>query len=158
MNTLIFAKILLSFLHLSFASYQDLKRREVDDRVWLSMILFGVLFALFESFSIGNFSPLERSFLAIGACFFIALIITSFNLFGGADGMALIGIGAMIPKFERDFIFFLFPLSVFNNALLCVLVLPLILLSYNLMRKSKISNVKASTLKRGIAYFLGYPI
>ncbi|MFQ5891891.1 MAG: A24 family peptidase C-terminal domain-containing protein, partial [Candidatus Methanofastidiosia archaeon] len=32
------------------------------------------------------------------------------------------------------------------------------LLSYNLLRKSKISNVKASTLKRDIAYFLGYPI
>ena len=86
-------RIVLAVIMLSIASYTDIKKREIDDRVW---IIFGGL-----SFVILFFTPnMLNSFFVVGMSLIVApvvIIIWRFGFFGGADAFALIVLAALVP-------------------------------------------------------------
>jgi len=86
-------RIILAVIMLGIASYTDIKKREIDDRIWM---IFGGL-----SFVLLFFMPnIYNSFWMVGIYLIVApvaLIVWRFGFFGGADAFALIVLAALAP-------------------------------------------------------------
>lgn len=86
-------RIFLAILMLSIASYTDIKKREVDDRIWM---IFGGLSAVMLIFV----PDLSHSLVTIGISLIvapIALLVWRIGFFGGADAFALIVLASLAP-------------------------------------------------------------
>lgn len=130
---------------LGYASYSDVRTREVSDVVWLVMAASGVFLACAELL-MSILTPFQVfKSVMVGAIFAFLLFILNF---GGADVKALISISFLFPTFPFFSAFHLslpviniplldiFVLSMLTNSLLLALVSPLSLFVYNLHRKS----------------------
>lgn len=87
-------RIILAIIMLGIASYTDVRKREIDDRIWM---IFGGLSFVIIFFT----SDIYNSFWTIGISLIvapIALIIWRFGFFGGADAFALIVLAALVPS------------------------------------------------------------
>ena len=137
MDLLISLKILLGAIVLFHASYLDIKKREIEEWHWIILAVAGFLHAIYLSFSIRSIWPLVITAGVFLLMFAIALLLFYLGLFGGGDGKILMGIGALLPTLSgNQYAFGLFPISVFDNALIISIFLPIVILSYNLDRKS----------------------
>lgn len=130
---------------LGYASYSDVRTREVSDVVWLVMTTSGVFLASVELFT-GSLNPFQvfKSILVGGIFAFLLFILK----FGGADVKAIISISLLFPTFPLLSTFHLrlpimqvplldiFVLSTLTNSLLIALVSPLSLFVYNLLRRT----------------------
>ncbi len=79
---------------LSIASYTDIKKREIDDRIWM---IFGGLSVVMLVFS----PDLSHSLVVIGISLIvapIALLVWRIGFFGGADAFALIVLASLAPE------------------------------------------------------------
>lgn len=86
-------RIFLAILMLSIASYTDIKKREIDDRIWM---IFGGLSAVMLIFV----PDLSHSLVTIGISLIvapIALLVWRIGFFGGADAFALIVLASLAP-------------------------------------------------------------
>jgi preflagellin peptidase FlaK len=137
---------------LVYASYSDVKTREISDLVWILMSVFGVFFILAELFIGSGSLPLFQLFisLAVGAIF--ALLLYFLN-FGGADVKAIISLSVLFPTFPAFYFpgslphlslslpitgippLNIFVLSTLTNALLIALSSPISLFLYNSIKK-----------------------
>jgi preflagellin peptidase FlaK len=160
--TLHYARSIASIILLSASSIQDIKKREIDDRVWivflsvaLAINLVGILEGLVDPFG-------WLVFAALQSAFFILLYYV--NAFGGADAKSLICLSIMYPTSLIDFLTNLsmgrlnIPLSAFDNALLLTLVFPIFNLLWNVsLRQSGVELFKGLSkegLHRRIAALL----
>ncbi len=87
-------RIVLALLMLGVASYTDIKKREIDDRIWM---IFGGLAVLLLFFTPNVFNSLTT----IGISLIIApvvLFVWRIGFFGGADAFALIVLAALAPE------------------------------------------------------------
>lgn len=87
-------RIALALLMLGVASYTDIKKREIDDRIWM---IFGGLAALLLFFT----PNVITSLTTIGISLIIApivLFIWRIGFFGGADAFALIVLAGLAPE------------------------------------------------------------
>jgi len=130
---------------LGYASYSDVRTREVSDIVWLVMSVSGVFLASVELF-MGALAPFQvvKSVMVGGLFAFLLFILN----FGGADVKAMISISLLFPAFPNLSAFNLrlpvmqvplldiFVLSMLTNGLLIALVSPLSLFFYNLYRRT----------------------
>ncbi|MFZ0184210.1 MAG: A24 family peptidase C-terminal domain-containing protein [Nitrosotalea sp.] len=86
-------RIILAVIMLGIASYTDVKKREIDDRIW--MIFGGLAFViLFFTSNISNSLWMIGISLIVAP---VALVIWRFGFFGGADAFALIVLAALAP-------------------------------------------------------------
>lgn len=86
-------RIFLAILMLSIASYTDIKKREIDDRIWM---IFGGLSVIMLVFT----PDLSHSLVTIGISLIvapIALLVWRMGFFGGADAFALIVLASLAP-------------------------------------------------------------
>ncbi|HEX58580.1 MAG TPA: hypothetical protein ENF26_00295 [Methanomicrobia archaeon] len=117
---------------LLYASYADVKTREISDVVWALMATCGVAFLAFD-FSYGILQPSQvlKSVLVAAALAFLLLLLN----FGGADAKALLAISVLFPSFPAFTASVpplgVFVLSVLTNALVISLSTPLSLFFYN---------------------------
>ncbi len=87
-------RIILALFMLGIASYTDVKKRGIDDRVWM---IFGGFAAVLLFFTPNLFNSL----ITIGISLIIvpvALFIWRIGFFGGADAFALIVLAALAPE------------------------------------------------------------
>ncbi len=87
-------RIVLALLMLGIASYTDIKKREIDDRIWM---IFGGLAVLLLFFT----PNIVNSLTTIGISLIITpvvLFIWRIGFFGGADAFALIVLAALAPE------------------------------------------------------------
>ncbi|MGI0094395.1 MAG: A24 family peptidase C-terminal domain-containing protein [Nitrosotalea sp.] len=87
-------RIVVALLMLGIASYTDIKKREIDDRIWM---IFGGLSVLLLFFT----PNVINSLTAIGISLLIApvvLFVWRIGFFGGADAFALIVLAALAPE------------------------------------------------------------
>ena len=87
-------RIILALLMLGIASYTDIKKREIDDRIWM---IFGGLAVLLLFFTPNVFNSL----VTIGISLIIApvaIFVWRIGFFGGADAFALIVLAALAPE------------------------------------------------------------
>ena len=118
---------------LTFASFQDLRTREIDDGVWYIAIIAGAVLTAFEVLTTPGY-PLVLLVLSIGLTAVLALGIYYAGLYGGADAKALIALAAALPlppyqNFASPF----YPLTVLGNGLILSLLLVPACLLWNLI-------------------------
>jgi len=157
MDLLISLKILLGAIVLFHASYLDIKKREIEEWHWIILAVAGFLHAIYLSFSIRSIWPLVITGGVFLLMFGIALLLFYLGLFGGGDGKILMGIGALLPVLSgKQYAFGLFPISVFDNALILSIFLPIVILFYNLFRKDYPREYESGRLKKIVAMMVGY--
>ena len=144
---------------LLFTSYLDLKKREVEDKIWLIFGGLGVALQVYE------IHIQETSIVQLGISLILATIIGMglfiLGFYGGADGKALIVLGLLVPFFEpRIGIYSIAPLIVLTNGVLLSILLPIGILIFNisrLIRKQPIFEGFTEPLyRKALACFLGF--
>jgi preflagellin peptidase FlaK len=154
-------KILFTMPFLLYSCYSDLKARRVPNKVWKYMLGFGSVFVVYEIIMDGV--PYLKALLLSGVIVYVALyILTYFNAFGGADANAFLVLSILFPLYpilhfsEETYpllgrpLIGLFTFSVFGNALLLTILVPLCMFGYNLLHFSP------EMLKSPQYMFLGY--
>ncbi len=137
-------KILFCVPFLLVASYSDIKKRSVDNKVWLVMLVGGIFFISYE-FSVYKIFSLPPLFISAGFIFILAYFLFQIGAFGGADAKALIVLAIIFPVYP-DLQFFgyalplnrplydIFALSILGNAALLTIVVPIGLAAYNIAK------------------------
>ena len=128
-TALIGANIILTLSILLYASWSDYKTREVSNRVWVVYAPIALALSLSE---ILIFVPAQLPIygISVGAMTGLALVLFYVGGFGGADAKALMCLALSLP-FAPQALFspawaenmspisqFIFPLTVFTNAVL----------------------------------------
>lgn len=118
------ARVLFCLAFFVYASWSDLKKREVSNIVWviLAPIAFTLTFVQFFAFAPHLLNTFVLSF-ALTSAFSVVLFYG--GAYGGADAKALICLALALPTYPTAFSPFplftfqpLFPLTVFCNAVL----------------------------------------
>ncbi|WNY25446.1 A24 family peptidase C-terminal domain-containing protein [Methanolapillus millepedarum] len=125
-------KIILCFLFLTAASFQDLKTRAVSDSVWVKLLLCNLPILMFETKTVG---------LSYAAAIFIsgllmAIISASFfylKIWGGADAKALICLSVLFPAQPDGLFLDSIPIATLSNSTVFVLTLPVFLFLKNIL-------------------------
>ncbi|HDS44632.1 MAG TPA: A24 family peptidase [Methanomicrobia archaeon] len=122
---------------LCYACYSDLKTRTVSNKLWLLLLAVGLPLALYNGYRSGVPFLIGLGY-SIGFTTLLAYLFFYLNLFGGADAKALMGIALLIPTnplfaapIPDPFPFAI--TTLFNGAMLSVLVFPLMFL-YNVVK------------------------
>ncbi|MDK2988307.1 MAG: archaeal preflagellin peptidase FlaK [Methanothermococcus sp.] len=137
---------------LLIASIHDFKSREIEDYIWISMVVFGFLYSIYMSFSTGNYSFLINSISGFVVCFILGYLMFLFGI-GGGDGKILMGLGALVPKYQMPTYTILgsllsvnyvpsFPIIVFINGMFFMIFLPIVILLRNLMKGIRPKNLR----------------
>ncbi|ACV25013.1 preflagellin peptidase FlaK [Methanocaldococcus fervens] len=146
---------------LLIASIYDLKCREIEDYIWISMVIFGFLYSGCLSFVFHDSIYVFQSFVGFIVCFFLGFFMFLLGM-GGGDGKLLMGIGALVPKYGMPIYTPLgiilnyhpyipsFPIMVIINAIFFSIVIPIIVFLKNIIR-----GVKPKTKKEFMCMFLG---
>ena len=87
--------ILVTLVFFSLGSYYDMKAREVSDRVWLAYAPIGI--GLTIGHLIVDASALLLVAISAGVTVLIAFGLFYLGLFGDADAMAILCLGATMP-------------------------------------------------------------
>jgi preflagellin peptidase FlaK len=118
------ARTVLCLIFLIYASWSDIKTREVSDKVW---IILGPSSLALTTFQFVVFSPelLQSYVLSFAVTSALALVIFYAGGFGGADAKALMCISVALPVYPSYFLpqpsgLFspIFPLTIFTNSVL----------------------------------------
>ena len=142
-------RILLSATMLGYASWSDLRTREVSDLTWIVFGAPGLLMDVYEV-AAGKVSPLN---LAVPVLFSSALsfALGYLGLFGGADFKAFVALAVLQPYPPRlirpvlGVVSVVYPLTVFSNSALAGASFGLVLLFRNM-----------SAARRGSPLFEGH--
>jgi len=128
---------------LCYASYLDVKNRRVPIKTWYPMLVISIPLVLFlyVSLALTDVWLVFRYLAIVGifCCFFY--FFAFFNLFGGADAMALIFIAAALPLFPLRPYFgypplYFFPFTVLTNAVILNLFTPIGIFVLNIRKKN----------------------
>lgn len=136
-------RILVSLTFLTYSSWQDVKKREVSNKVWLIFAPAGLSLSLLEALLRTEES--FRTLLAISIVVTTGLSFALFYLgfFGGADAKALICLSLAMPVHPSVLRTYLglslpiFPLSVLINAAFASSMLVFGIIVYNILHYLK---------------------
>lgn len=157
--------ILASLSLLSYASVEDVKKREISDRVWLTLLLFGALARVMD---LMTDPTLVHAFdLIISMAVPIGLFLLMYYLgllFGGADAKAFMCMALAVPRpptsvpIINGYLLPFYVLSIFNNAILLSLSTILLNMASNtywlLKGQPLFDGLEAeSATKKAIAFF-----
>ncbi len=145
---------------LLYTSYLDMKKREVEDKVWIA---FGVVGAVLQGYELATG---ESNWIVLGVAVGLATVIGMglffFGFYGGADGKALIVVAILVPYFvPRVGLYSIAPLIVLTNGVFISIILPVFMLLWNLSRiisgEKIFDGFEGESLTRKVAAcFLGY--
>jgi preflagellin peptidase FlaK len=137
-------KILFCTPFLLYACYSDIKKRSVTNNVWLIMLAGSIFFILYDTSKYG-ISYLLTLFISAGFIFILAYLSFQLGLFGGADAKSLIVLSMILPTYPafqafgyalplNKPLYDIFTLSVFGNAALLTIIVPIGLAAYNITK------------------------
>ncbi|MEM2103199.1 MAG: A24 family peptidase C-terminal domain-containing protein [Candidatus Bathyarchaeia archaeon] len=116
-------QVFVALAFLMYASWSDLKTREVSNMVWVLFAPIGLALSL--TWLLFNFSTEALYLFSISVTMTSALAVLLFyaGAYGGADAKALICLSVTLPFYPSNFIQFgfapyIFPLSVFSNGVI----------------------------------------
>jgi preflagellin peptidase FlaK len=148
-------RIVLALTMLGVATASDIKKREINDIIW---IVFGAIAAILIPFA----TNLNGELFEIGISMIvapIAIIIWRFGLFGGADAFALIVLAALTPSLtlvEGT----ITPFTVLTNAVILSVVPMLVNVVRNAILLAKKQNIfegfDETPSRKILAMFIGY--
>lgn len=171
-NSFNLLRVAICLLILGYSCVTDWKTRRAPNRLWYFMGAIGLILGLFELYGSGFDRYLIFSW-AFGIIFISVIMYFLYYFFqyfgmsglGGADAKALIAIAIMFPYYPQIELLgislpladvtrsIIFGFSVFGNALVLNLVVPIALFAYNLL------NVPLEELKsKPLSAFTGYKV
>jgi len=91
----------LAGIYTLIASIQDLKKREVDDWLSFSLIIFALGFRFFYClFENGSFSFFYQGLIGLGMFFVIGNLLYYSHFFAGGDAKLMIALGTILPIYD----------------------------------------------------------
>jgi preflagellin peptidase FlaK len=135
MNLGVYGIYLINFtiagVMLLYTSYLDLKKREVEDKVW---VVFGAIGVALQVYEVATGSTiLIQLLIGVGLGALVGMGLYFFGFYGGADGKALLVLGILVPYFvPKVHLYTIAPLMILTNGVLVSILLPIALLLYNL--------------------------
>lgn len=136
-------QVFVALAFLLYASWSDLKTREVSNMVWIFFAPIGLALSLTWLF-LFNFSMEMLYLFGISAAITSALAVLLFyaGAYGGADAKALICLSVTLPFYPSDLIQFgfapyIFPLSVFSNGVILAALSVVYVLARNLIWRQR---------------------
>ncbi|MGQ9565733.1 MAG: A24 family peptidase C-terminal domain-containing protein [Candidatus Bathyarchaeales archaeon] len=136
-------QVFVALAFLLYASWSDLKTREVSNMVWIFFAPIGLALSLTWLF-LFNFSMEMLYLFGISAAITSALAVLLFyaGAYGGADAKALICLSVTLPFYPSDLIQFgfapyIFPLSVFSNGVILAALSVVYALARNLIWRQR---------------------
>jgi len=157
------AKITLIAVALTFASFQDLRTREIDDRVWYIAIITGAVLTAFEVLTTPGY-PLLIAGISVVLTTAVALGIGYIGLYGGADVKALIAVAVTMPLSPYASTTPFYPFTVLGNGLILSLLLVPACLLWNAAffirtgRKSLFEGIRATMAQKFVAFLTGVKV
>ncbi len=151
--------LLVATIMLLYTSYLDMKKREVEDKIWLGFGAVGVGLQAYEI--LNGESNLIQLLISVILATAIGMGLYFFGFYGGADGKALIAVAVLVPVFHpRIGLYAIAPLIVLTNGVLISILLPVALLFFNisrLVRKEPIfEGFSEPWYRKALACFLGF--
>lgn len=149
------ARILAAMVMLGLASLIDLKKREINDKLWIIFSCVAVLLLFASSDFWLDLKTVGLSLIVSP----IALILWRFGIFGGADALCLIVLAGLAPmsSVTQSQIS---PFTTLENASILTVIPLFINLGRNvtsMIRGNDIfSGIEESNLKKILAMFVGY--
>jgi len=140
-----YLRVLMSLGLLGYASWSDLRWREVSDWVWIIFASFGVLLTSLSIYLTSTWALLFDLGLSVGVMFTLSVVLFYFGFFGGADAKAFICLSVALPWYPRyapfspltEFIQPLFSLAVFTNGVIVAASSAFYVLSKNIVWKRR---------------------
>jgi len=130
--------LIASLSLLSYASLEDIKKREISDKVWLVYLLFGILVRFMDMLTNPTIDHVFDILISIGVPIGLFLLMYYLGLlFGGADAKAFICIALTVPKpltsspIVSGYLLPFYSISIFDNAILLSLMTIPLNLAYN---------------------------
>jgi len=159
-------RLLTCFTMLAYASYSDLKTREVSDKLWVIFSLIGIAFNSIALIFDFTFQLLTLIIASIVITFLISFTLYYLGFFGGADMKALIVIALLLPTYDSLNYLLLHPfisITSLTNGSFLVLSLPIIFFIKNTIRyfqgKDIFAGFEGERLwKKVLVCFLGYRV
>ena len=119
------ARVALSLAFLAYASWSDLKTREVSNTVWIAFAPMALTLTLFQLFMFPDPLLLQTYALSFAITSVISITLFYTGAFGGADAKALICLSLALPSHPTSlfqpslsFGYSLFPITVLSNGVL----------------------------------------
>jgi preflagellin peptidase FlaK len=135
----------------AWAAYRDVRTRRVPNRVWLPLLVVGILALLWDGWLLLDASAVERrrfavwTVLSLGFVAPLGYLFWRIGGFGGADAKAVITLAVVFPVYPAYFLLGsaypthqaplgLFSLTILSNTVLAGLAYPLVLALRNAPR------------------------
>ncbi|MBS7610260.1 prepilin peptidase [Candidatus Bathyarchaeota archaeon] len=168
MQLLALTRFFFTLAILSYGALSDIKKREVANELWMIGLPIGLfLTALWLAlrFEVGTLLILVAS---SGCSFLLGLALFYVGFAGGADAKALFFLGLSLPLYPEEAfrplspVLPIFPLTVFNNAILLSLSVPGMIalrnLSQALRGRKVLGEVKAGIFGKLALLFSSYRV
>ena len=118
-------RVAISLLFLGYASWSDIKTREVSNKVWLLYAPLGLTLTLFEGLLYENYDYWLFAGISIALTFTLAVSLFYLGAFGGADAKAFMCLALAFPTYPKfpwntyiTRLHYLFPITIFTNSIL----------------------------------------
>jgi archaeal preflagellin peptidase FlaK len=149
-------RVILALSMLGYATYSDLKNREISDFLW---VIFGGISVVLIFFA----SDMTHLLTNVGISLIIApvvIVIWRLGFFGGADAFGLIVLAALVPEFSFSN-GLITPFTVLTNSVLFSIIPVFFNISRNLISLAKHENIfegfeDESKRNKILALFLGH--
>jgi len=157
-------RLLTCFSMLAYASYSDLKTREVPDKLWVIFSLIGITFNSIALIFDFNFQSLTLIIASTAITFLISISLYYLGFFGGADMKALIVLALLLPTYyPSNYLHPFISITSLTNGSFLVLSLPIIFFIKNTIRffrgKDIFEGFEGEPLwKKVLVCFLGYRV
>ena len=142
--TLEVTRIALSFAFLVYASWSDIKTREVSNKVWLLYAPSGLMLTLFEGLLYEDYDYWLFAGISIALTFTLAVSLFYLGAFGGADAKAFMCLALAFPTYPKfswnphvTRLHYLFPMTIFTNSILLAALSIIYILLRNFLWKLK---------------------
>ncbi|MGI0017694.1 MAG: A24 family peptidase C-terminal domain-containing protein [Nitrosotalea sp.] len=146
---------MISLSMLGLASVIDLKKREINDKLWIGFSGVAVLLLFISPNFWFDLKTVGLSLIVAP----IALILWRFGIFGGADALCLIVLAGLAPLSTLT-ASLISPFTILENASILTVIPLFINLTRNMIsiiRGNDIFNgIEESSLKKIVAMFVGY--
>jgi Flp pilus assembly protein protease CpaA len=93
----------LAIFWLAFATFQDLKKREIANWINFSLLIFALGFRFFYSLFSDSFAFFYQGLIGLAIFFILSNLLYYSRFFGGGDFKLLISLGAILP-FSESFL------------------------------------------------------
>jgi len=92
--------VVLAFIWIAFATFQDLRTREIANWLNFSLIIFALGFRFFYSLFSESFGFFYQGLIGLGIFFILGNLLYYGRFFAGGDAKLMIALGAILPFSE----------------------------------------------------------